>query len=40
VYTRPGALPAHVLEDLIGQVKALDMEAVRADVAAEQPSTS
>jgi len=40
VYSRPGALPAHVLEDLIGQVKALDMEAVRADVAAEQPSTS
>jgi thioredoxin 1 len=40
VYSRPGALPAHVLEDLISQVKALDMEAVRADVAAEQPSTS
>jgi len=38
VYSRPGALPAHVLEDLIGQVKALDMEVVRADVAAGQPS--
>ena len=38
VYSRPGALPAHVLEDLIGQVKSLDMEAVRADVAAGQPS--
>ena len=33
VYSQPGALPAAALEDLIGQVKALDMDAVRAQVA-------
>ena len=31
--SQPGALPAAALEDLIGQVKALDMDAVRAQVA-------
>ncbi len=36
VFSQPGALPGHVLEDLIGQVKALDMDAVRAEVAAQQ----
>ena len=34
LYSQPGALPAAALEDLIGQVKALDMDAVRAQVAA------
>ncbi|HET6966154.1 MAG TPA: thioredoxin [Acidimicrobiales bacterium] len=33
LYSQPGALPAAALEDLIGQVKALDMDAVRAQVA-------
>ncbi len=34
VFSQPGALPAPVLEDLIGQVRALDMDAVRAEMAA------
>jgi thioredoxin 1 len=36
VFSQAGALPGHVLEDLIGQVKALDMDAVRAEIAAAQ----
>jgi len=34
VFSQAGALPAAALEDLIGQVQALDMEQVRASVAA------
>ena len=30
LYSQPGALPAANLEDLIGQLKAVDMEEVRA----------
>jgi thioredoxin 1 len=33
VFSQPGALPGPVLDDLIGQVRALDMEEVRASVA-------
>ena len=33
VFSQPGALPASVLADLIGQVRALDMDEVRAAVA-------
>jgi thioredoxin reductase (NADPH) len=33
VYSQPGAMPAAVLEDLIGQVKGLDMATVRAKIA-------
>ncbi|GFG76267.1 thioredoxin [Mycobacterium botniense] len=33
VYSQPGALPAAVLENLIGQIKALDMVEVRAKIA-------
>jgi thioredoxin len=33
VFAQPGALPAPVLEDLIGQVRALDMDEVHAAVA-------
>lgn len=33
VFSQPGALPAPTFEDLIGQVKALDMDAVRASIA-------
>lgn len=33
LYNEPGALPAPVLEDLIGQVKALDMDDVRDQIA-------
>lgn len=36
VFAQPGALPARVLEDLIGQVRALDMEAVHAAVAEQR----
>jgi thioredoxin len=31
VFSQPGALPAPVLEDLIGQIKALDVESVLAE---------
>jgi thioredoxin 1 len=30
IFSQPGALPGAVLEDLIGQVRALDMDEVRA----------
>lgn len=40
VFMQPGALPANALDDLITQVKALDMDKVRAEVAeAEAAST-
>jgi thioredoxin 1 len=31
-----GALPAEALEDLVAQVKAIDMEKVKADIAAQK----
>lgn len=36
VYSQAGAMPPAVLEDLIAQVKALDMTAVRAKIAARK----
>lgn len=36
VFQQAGALPASSLEDLIGKVRALDMDKVRAHVAAEE----
>ena len=33
VFAQPGALPAPMLEELIAQVRALDMDAVRAELA-------
>lgn len=36
LYSQPGMLPAEALESLIGQVKALDMEEVHAEVARRQ----
>jgi len=39
VYAEPGALPSAALEDLIGQVRALDMDEVHRAVAA-QPAAS
>ncbi|MEN2739725.1 thioredoxin [Microbacterium sp. X-17] len=33
VFSQPGALPAPTFQDLITQVKALDMDAVRASIA-------
>jgi thioredoxin 1 len=37
LFSQPGALPAAALTDLIDQVRALDMDEIRADIAA-QPS--
>jgi thioredoxin 1 len=36
LYAQPGALPAAALEDLIGQVRDVDMDQVRAEVAKQQ----
>ena len=33
VFSQPGALPVEALEDLIGQIKGLDMEAIKKDIA-------
>ena len=33
LFSQPGALPGHALDDLIEQVKAIDMDEVRAEVA-------
>jgi thioredoxin 1 len=36
LYAQPGALPPHMLEDLISQVREVDMEEVRAQLAAHE----
>ncbi|MFF5532564.1 thioredoxin family protein [Streptomyces cinerochromogenes] len=36
VFAQPGALPAPVLEDLIGQARNLDMDEVRKSIATQQ----
>ena len=36
IYSQPGSLPASALEDLLSKAKALDMEEVRKEIAAEQ----
>ena len=36
LFSQPGALPEPALQDLLKQVRALDMERVRAEVAAQQ----
>ncbi|HUR03082.1 MAG TPA: thioredoxin [Nonomuraea sp.] len=38
VYAQPGAIPAPALEDLISQVRALDMDAIRAELNEELKS--
>jgi len=38
VFARPGLLPGEALDDLIGKVKALDMDDVRRQLAAEEAS--
>ena len=40
VYRQPGAMPAPALEDLISQVKALDMTEVRAKIAARKAAAA
>jgi thioredoxin reductase (NADPH) len=34
LFSQPGALPAPALEELLTKIKALDMDAVRAEIAA------
>jgi thioredoxin len=40
VFAQPGALPASSLNQLIEQVRALDMDKVRADIAEQQESSA
>ncbi|KQH77479.1 thioredoxin [Mycobacterium gordonae] len=40
VYSQAGAMPPAVLEDLIGKVKGLDMNAVRAQIAQRKAAAS
>lgn len=42
LFSQPGALPASSLDDLISQVSALDMEKIRAEIAADvaKPSST
>ncbi|HEX2075205.1 MAG TPA: thioredoxin [Geodermatophilus sp.] len=37
VFSQPGALPADTLEQLISAVRSLDMDKVRAELAAQEP---
>ncbi len=36
LFSQAGALPGHALDDLIDQVKALDMDEVRAEISSQQ----
>ena len=38
LFNQPGALPADALEDIIDQVKALDMDEIRKEIEAGNPS--
>jgi thioredoxin 1 len=40
LYNRPGALPGAALEELISAVRDLDMDEVRADIAAKENESS
>jgi len=40
LFRQPGALPEQALDDLIGQVRALDMDEVRAKLAQQQAAAS
>jgi thioredoxin 1 len=40
VFSQAGALPRRALDDLLGQVRALDMDAVRAEIARQQEDAS
>ena len=40
LFAQPGALPAPALEDLITRIKGLDMDEVRAQIAAQTGPTS
>jgi thioredoxin 1 len=38
LYSQPGALPGPAFEDLVGQIKEIDMEDVRAQIAEQETS--
>jgi thioredoxin 1 len=40
LYNQAGALPQRALEELVGKARELDMDAVRAEIAAQQNSQS
>jgi thioredoxin reductase (NADPH) len=40
VYSQPGAMPSAVLEDLIGQIRGLDMERVRTEISERKAATA
>jgi hypothetical protein len=40
LYNQAGALPQHSLEELVGNVRALDMDAVKAEIAAQEAGQS
>lgn len=40
LYAQPGALPAEALEQIIEQVRALDMDQVRKEIEAEEASAA
>ncbi len=40
LYAQPGMLPAEALDDLVQQVKALDMEKIRAEIAAREQAAA
>ena len=40
IFAQPGALPEAALEDLISQIRALDMEAIHEEIAAQQANAS
>ena len=40
VYSHPGAMPPAILEDLIDQVKSLDMDEVRAKITSRRAATA
>ena len=40
LFSQPGALPAHAFDDLIEQIRAVDMDDVRRQIAEEQSAAS
>lgn len=40
LYAQPGMLPAEVLDDLVKQVKALDMEKIHAEIQAREKAAA
>jgi len=40
LFSQPGALPEQALEEIIGKVRELDMDKVKAEIEAQQKSTA